>query len=131
MTHDYDTRREPQGSRALTPIEEVYRALAWVQTECEQLDAAAVCQDVEDAEIAAADAVASLLVAWIVLRKVDEMKGREQLDFARNCIGASHRKVIDQFAQTMARIDSSRLHRLLLRLRLVLALSHGEPPLRH
>lgn len=131
MTHDYDTRREPQGSRPLTPIEEVYRALTWVQTECEQLDAAAVHQDVSDAEIAAADAVASLLVAWTVLRKVDEMKEREQLAFARNCIGASHRKVIDQFAQTMARIDSSRLHRLLLRLRFVLALSHGEPPLRH
>ncbi len=127
---DHATERQIGHPDCMDPLEALYRALADIQIECNQLGAAIRQHDCEDAEIAAGDAFASWLVAAAALRRLDVRARQtgEDVRIARLALRAAH-YVLDQlFRRALEQTEAPSLRRLLRRLRLGLAIAITEPP---
>lgn len=126
---DDDTQKQTANEEHPEPIDAFNRALAGVQAERDQLDAAIREHDSEDAEIAAGDAVASWLSACAACRRIasNGRDGRLQVVPARLTLRATHHALLDQFQRAKTQIASPRLHQLLEQYRHSLAIAGGEP----
>jgi hypothetical protein len=128
MAEDDDTRKDPARHPRQEAIDALYSALAGVQTECNQLDIAIQNQDGEDADIAAHDAVSCWLAAKAALQRIPETVDRKDAALAAWALAAAHGAIAEQLDRVAAHIASPALRRLLLRLKLGLAIAHGGPP---
>jgi hypothetical protein len=120
-----DTQEQPVRERQADPNDAFDRALLAVQLECEQLNAAISNQDPEDAEIAAGDAVLSLLAAHSARQRIafPATGDRARLHSTRFALRAKHLALVGLLDRATVQIVAPQLHGVLARLRRTLEIA--------
>ena len=120
-----DTQEQPVRESQADPNDAFDRALLAVQLECEQLTAAIGNRDPEDAEIAAGDAMISLLAAHSASQRIASRAtgDRARLYSVQFALRAKHLALMGLLDRATAQIAAPRLRSTLARMRRTLEIA--------